>query len=75
VPGPNTGVIDTSARAASRALADVSITPVFGPGTWRHVDCGGLFLAAGRQAAERALGRLAMVARPTAALDGVGSID
>jgi NTE family protein len=67
------GQLDASAREAARA--DVSITPVFGPGTWRHVDCGGLFLAAGRQAAERALGRLAMVARPTAALDGVGSID
>jgi NTE family protein len=61
--------LDVSAREAARA--DVSITPVFGPGTWRHMRCGGLFLSAGRQAAEAALERLAMVARPTAARSAV----
>jgi NTE family protein len=61
--------LDVSAREAARA--DVSITPVFGPGTWRHMQCGGLFLSAGRQAAEAALERLAMVARPTAARSAV----
>jgi len=55
--------LDVSAREAARA--DVSITPVFGPGTWRHMQLGGLFLSAGRQAAEAALERLAMVARPS----------
>src|SRR5262249_51936401 len=61
--------LDVSAREAARA--DVSITPVFGPGTWRHMQCGGLFLSAGRQAAEAALERLMMVARPTAVRSGV----
>jgi NTE family protein len=54
--------LDASAREAARA--DVSITPVFGPGTWRHMQYGDLFLAAGREAAEASLERLAMVARP-----------
>src|SRR5215475_8735417 len=57
--------LDVSTREAARA--DVSITPVFGPGTWCHMQCDGLFLSAGRQAAEAALERLAMVARPNAA--------
>jgi NTE family protein len=57
--------LDVSAREAARA--DVAITPVFGPGTWRHMQCGDLFLSAGRQAAEAALERLAMFARPTPA--------
>ena len=56
--------LDASAREAARA--DVSITPVFGPGTWRHMQYGDLFLAAGREAAEASLERLAMVARPLA---------
>jgi len=45
----------------------VSITPVFGPGTWCHMQCDGLFLSADRQATKVALERLAMVARPNAA--------
>ena len=57
--------LDVSTREAARA--DVSITPVFGPGTWRHMQCDGLFLSADRQAAEAALERLTMVARPKAA--------
>jgi NTE family protein len=64
------GQLDASAREA--AGADVSITPVFGPGTWRHMQFGDLFSTAGRQAAEGVLGRLAMVARPTTARSSVG---
>lgn len=66
------GQIEASARETARA--DVSITPVFGPGTWRHMQRGDLFLAAGRRAAECALGRLAMVARPTTAHRHAGSV-
>jgi NTE family protein len=65
------GQLDASAREA--AGADVTITPVFGPGTWRHTQRGALFLDAGRQAAEGAVGRLAMIARPTVAPSGARS--
>src|SRR5262245_53466915 len=57
--------LDVSTREAARA--DVSITPMFGPSTWRHMQRAGFFLSAGREAAEAALERLAMVARPNAA--------
>ena len=46
------------------AQADVPITPRFGPGTWRHVRLGARFLAAGAEAAETQLARLATLARP-----------
>src|SRR5215468_1862663 len=57
--------LDVSTREAARA--DVSITPMFGPSTWRHMQRAGFVLTAGRQAAEGALERLAMVDRPNAA--------
>ena len=49
------------------AQADVPITPRFGPGTWRHVRLGPRFLAAGAEAAETQLARLATLARPSGA--------
>jgi NTE family protein len=54
--------IDAAARQA--ALADVPITPRFGPGTWRHFQLADRYLAAGAEAAEAALLRLATLARP-----------
>jgi NTE family protein len=56
--------LDGSARLTARA--DVPITPVFGPGTWRHMHLGSLFFAAGQNAAEAQLARLGMLARPSA---------
>ena len=55
--------LDASARETSRA--DVPITPVFGPGTWRHWHLREQFFEAGRRAGEAALGRLAMFAHPS----------
>ena len=55
--------LDASARETSRA--DVPITPVFGPGTWRHWHLRDQFFEAGRRAGEAALGRLAMFAHPS----------
>jgi hypothetical protein len=54
--------IDVAARQT--ALADVPITPRFGPGTWRYFHLADRYLAAGAEAAEVALPRLAAVARP-----------
>jgi len=54
--------LDASARQTSRA--DVPITPVFGPGTWRHAHLGSLFIAAGQKAAEAQLPILSRLARP-----------
>ena len=54
--------IDASARQTARA--DVPITPRFGPGTWRDMQLGPLFFAAGAEAAEAQLPRLGAVARP-----------
>lgn len=54
--------LDASARQAARA--DVPITPQFGPGTWRDMQLGPLFFAAGAEAAEVQLPRLATLARP-----------
>jgi predicted acylesterase/phospholipase RssA len=54
--------LDASARQTARA--DVPITPVFGPGTWRHMHLGSLFFAAGQKAAEAQLSVLGMLARP-----------
>ncbi|HEY3154370.1 MAG TPA: cyclic nucleotide-binding domain-containing protein [Candidatus Binatia bacterium] len=53
--------LDASARQTSRA--DVPITPVFGPGTWRHAQLGSLFFAAGKKAAEAQLPLLSTLAR------------
>ncbi len=45
-------------------LADVPITPRFGPNEWRDFHLADLFLAAGRKAAEEQLGALQSLARP-----------
>jgi predicted acylesterase/phospholipase RssA/CRP-like cAMP-binding protein len=54
--------LDTSARHA--ALADVVITPRFGPAEWRDFHQADLFLAAGREAAEAQLPALQALSRP-----------
>src|SRR4051794_19667213 len=54
--------LDTSERNA--ALADVPITPRFGPGSWRDFDLADLFLAAGREAASERMPELTSLARP-----------
>jgi len=59
--------LDASARQTGRA--DVPITPLFGPGTWRHMHLGSLFFAAGQKAAEEQLSLLGMLARPCASSD------
>jgi NTE family protein len=53
---------EASVRHAERA--DVPITPVFGPGTWRDFDLADLYLAAGRAAALSKLADLQRHARP-----------
>jgi hypothetical protein len=58
--------LDTSVRHA--ALADVVMTPRFGPGSWRDFHLADLFLSAGREAAEAELPALRSLARPQAAL-------
>jgi NTE family protein len=55
--------LDTSVRNA--ALADVVVTPRFGPGSWREFQLADLFLAAGREAAAQALPALRALAHPT----------
>jgi NTE family protein len=54
--------MDASVRHA--ALADVVLTPRFGPGSWRDFYLADLFLAAGRAAAEEQLASLRALARP-----------
>lgn len=54
--------LDTSARHA--ALADVVITPRFGPAEWRDFHLADRFLEAGRQAALEQLPALQALARP-----------
>ena len=54
--------LDTSERNA--ALADVAITPRFGPGGWRDFDLADLFLAAGREAAGEQIPALQALAKP-----------
>jgi predicted acylesterase/phospholipase RssA len=61
--------IDAAARQA--ALADVPITPRFGPGTWRHFHLADRYLAAGAEAAEAALIELAALAQPQMVPSGV----
>jgi predicted acylesterase/phospholipase RssA len=54
--------IDASVRNA--ALADVVVTPQFGPGSWRDFHLADLFLDSGRRAAESQLAALRTLARP-----------
>ena len=54
--------LDASVRHAARA--DVTITPRFGPGSWRDFHLADLFLAAGRAAAGEQLAALRALARP-----------
>jgi NTE family protein len=54
--------LDSSERHAARA--DVAITPLFGPGSWRDFHLADLFLEAGRQAAQEQLPNLRALARP-----------
>jgi NTE family protein len=61
--------LDASARQTARA--DVAITPLFGPGTWRHFHLGRLFFAAGQKAAEEQLPALRALARPHASAVGM----
>jgi hypothetical protein len=48
-------------------LADVPITPLFGPGEWREFQLADLYLEAGRQAADAALSTLRSLALPATA--------
>jgi NTE family protein len=54
--------LDTSVRHAE--LADVVVTPRFGPGSWRDFHLADLFLEAGRMAADESLPVLESLARP-----------
>ena len=54
--------LDASVRQAR--LADVPVTPRFGPGTWRHFHLGERFQAASRAAAEEQLPALRALGRP-----------
>jgi predicted acylesterase/phospholipase RssA len=54
--------LDSSARETARA--DVPVTPLFGPGTWRQMELGSFFFDAGRDAAETQLPLLGKLARP-----------
>jgi len=54
--------LDCSTRHAARA--DVTITPRFGPATWRDFQLADLFLAAGRTAAQEQFPALRALARP-----------
>jgi len=56
--------LDSSTRHA--ALADIVVTPRFGPSSWRDFHLADLFLAAGREAAEEQLASLSSLARPQA---------
>ena len=60
-------VAQIGASARKTALADVPITPLFGPGTWRHFHLADQFMAAGAAAAEAALPALRSLARPRGA--------
>jgi NTE family protein len=54
--------VDTSARHA--ALADLVVSPRFGPAEWRDFHLAELFLAAGRDAAREQLPTLRALAKP-----------
>jgi hypothetical protein len=51
------------ASARETARADVPVTPLFGPGTWRQMELGSLFFDAGQAAAEARLPLLGKLAR------------
>jgi predicted acylesterase/phospholipase RssA len=53
--------LGTSARETARA--DVPVTPLFGPGTWRQMELGGFFFDAGQAATEARLSLLGKLAR------------
>lgn len=55
--------VDASARLT--ALADVPVTPTFGPGTWRDFRLADRYIAAGEAAMEQALPALRALARPS----------
>jgi hypothetical protein len=55
--------LDNSVRHA--AMADVALTPRFGPASWRDFHLADLFLAAGREAALEGLPALKQIAMPT----------
>ena len=57
--------LDSSIRTA--AVADVVITPRFGPSSWRDFDLADRFLQAGYQATETQIPALQALARPQAA--------
>jgi hypothetical protein len=57
--------LDASIRHAE--LADVVVSPRFGPGSWRDFHLADLFFEAGRQAAEEQLALLQSLARPQGA--------
>jgi NTE family protein len=63
--------LDCSTRHAARA--DVTITPRFGPATWRDFQLADLFLAAGRTAAQEQLPALHALARPQSCEAVLGS--
>lgn len=65
--------LDSSVRHA--ALADVVLTPRFGPSSWRDFDLADLFLAAGREAAENQLTSLQALARPQWTNPHQGAVD
>ena len=54
--------LDTGIRHTE--LADVPITPRFGPGSWRDFHLADLFLEAGRAATEEQLPALQALAKP-----------
>jgi NTE family protein len=56
-----------SESARNAELADVVVTPRFGPGEWRDFHLADLFLAAGREAAQEQLPTLAALASPAGA--------
>jgi NTE family protein len=58
--------LDTSVRHAE--LADIVVTPRFGPGSWRDFHLADLFLEAGRAAADEKLPMLQSLARPQMAV-------
>jgi hypothetical protein len=56
-------------RGNSRAVFQHGLTrAVFGPATWRDMQHGERFFAAGRRAAQTGLAQLAMFARPSRTL-------
>jgi NTE family protein len=59
------GQLDSSVRHAG--LADVVITPRFGPSSWRDFHLADRFLEAGRHAAQEQLSALGELAKPQAA--------